>query len=195
MHAQRPMPVILHHGREIVWEFKRHHLARGLRLKVYADGRVVVTSSPLFASEAAAERLVRQQADWVLAALARCVRRPARPPLQGPPHEYRRFKAPALDVACERVERFAALYGVRVGRISIRNQKTRWGSCSRAGNLSFHYKIALVPRPLADYLVVHELCHLRSFDHSPRFWRLVAQAVPEYKRMRKLLADFGGEED
>lgn len=189
------MASFVHRGTPISWEFKRHHLARGLKLKVYADGRVVVTSSPRFGSEASAERLVRKHGDWIVEALKRVEKHPAPPPLKGVTDEYKRFKKAALAVVRERIERYASLYGVIPSRLSIRNQKTRWGSCSRRGALSFHYKIALVPRPLADYLVVHELCHMRSFDHSTRFWQLVSQTVPDYKRMRKLLATFGGGEE
>lgn len=190
------MPQFLHHGRQISWEFKRHHLARGLKLKVYADGRVVVSASPRSGSEASAERLVRANADGILGALDAHGARPAPKPLKGPMVEYKRFKQAALAVARERVERFSPLLGVQPGRLSIRNQNTRWGSCSKRGSLSFHYKIALVPRPLADYLVVHELAHLRHFDHSPRFWAAVASLIPDYARLRKTLTKYGrGEED
>ena len=189
------MPTFVHRGTVITWEFKRHHLARGLRLKVYADGRVLVTSSPRFASEASAEHFVRGQADWILAALEKTKAKPTIKPLRGSTEEYRRFKKAALEIVRERVTKFAPMYGVSFGRISIRNQKSRWGSCSRRGNLSFHYKIALIPRPLADYLVVHELCHLLSFNHSKRFWQLVEKTIPDYKHMRTLLKTFGSREE
>ncbi len=190
------MPRFVHNGRQIAWEFRRHRLARGMKLKVYAGGRVVVTSSPRFGSEASAERLVRRHADWLAEAVERASEQPAAQPLQGPADEYKRFKRAALAVARERVDRFAPRLGVSPGRLSIRNQKTRWGSCSRRGALSFHYKIALVPRPLADYLVVHELAHLKHFDHSPRFWAAVASLIPDYRRLRRLLTRYGhGEED
>lgn len=190
------MPQFTHRGQQISWEFKRHHLARGLKLKVYPGGRIVVSASPRYASEAAAERLVRANADWILRALAVHGSAPAPKPLKGPADEYKRFKKAALAVTKERVERFAPLLGVKPGRLSIRNQNTRWGSCSKRGALSFHYKIALVPRPLADYLVVHELAHLKHFDHSPRFWAAVASLIPDYLRLRKTLAKYGrGEED
>ncbi len=75
-------------------------------------------------------------------------------------------------------------------RVSIRNQRTRWGSCSRKGNLNFSYKLALLPPHLADYLIVHELCHLGQFNHSSAFWALVALAIPDYKRCRAELKHF-----
>ena len=72
----------------------------------------------------------------------------------------------------------------RVGRVAIRNQRSRWGSCSKQGNLNFNYKIALLPDALADYIVVHELCHLGEFNHSQAFWDLVAVAVPDHRERR-----------
>jgi predicted metal-dependent hydrolase len=84
----------------------------------------------------------------------------------------------------------AAVYGYppeRIGRISIRNQKTRWASCSRQGNLNFNWRIVLLPPRAQDYLIAHELSHLAEFNHSPRFWAQVARAVPEYAAIRRVL--------
>ena len=91
----------------------------------------------------------------------------------------------------ERVRHFMGHYGVRhgmvVGRIAIRNQKSRWGSCSKKGNLNFNYKILFLPPDIVDYIIVHELCHLRQFDHSPKFWALVGETIPNYQQLRARL--------
>lgn len=78
-------------------------------------------------------------------------------------------------------------YGFKYNRVSIKNTKSRWGSCSRKGNLNFNYKLALIPAHLADYVIVHELCHLGEFNHGPKFWKLVEKAMPDYKERRRAL--------
>ena len=99
------------------------------------------------------------------------------------------LKKKALELAETRVEYFAARYGVSFGAISIGAQKSRWGSCSADGELRFNYKIALLPQRLADYVVVHELCHRLQFDHSKKFWAHVSVEIPEHKKLRKELRE------
>ncbi len=99
--------------------------------------------------------------------------------------EYLLHKENARRLAHQRVAYFNHFYQFKVHRIAIRNQKTRWGSCSKKGNLNFNYKIVLLPSELADYVIVHELCHLGQFNHSPAFWKLVATTIPNYKAIKK----------
>lgn len=94
-------------------------------------------------------------------------------------------KARALILA--RLEYFNQFYGFTWHRFSIKNTRRRWGSCSRKGNLNFCYKVALILPELADYIIVHELCHLGQFNHSKDFWGLVARTVPDYKVARNKL--------
>ena len=101
--------------------------------------------------------------------------------------EYLKYKDLALKIATEKVEKWNLHYKFKYKKISVKNQKTRWGSCSKHGNLNFSYKIALLSEPLADYLVVHELCHLGEFNHSHKFWALVAQTIPDYQKVRREL--------
>lgn len=97
--------------------------------------------------------------------------------------------------AAAAIEREARLQseriGVRYNRITVRDQKTKWGSCSRKGNLSFNWRLVLFPPHVLRYIVIHELCHLRHFDHSPAFWNLVARHVPDYERSVTWLRDHG----
>jgi predicted metal-dependent hydrolase len=103
---------------------------------------------------------------------------------------YETHKGQARVLAHERVTHFNAFYGFTWNRISIRNQKTRWGSCSAKGNLNFSYKLALLPPHLSDYIVVHELCHLKEFNHGDTFWSLVEQTIPNHKALRKELNEW-----
>ena len=86
-----------------------------------------------------------------------------------------------------RVGFYAPRMGVRPGRITVRDQKTRWGSCSSKGNLNFNWKLIMAPPQVLDYVVVHELCHLLEFNHSPRFWTLVEAQMPDYAVWKKWL--------
>lgn len=98
------------------------------------------------------------------------------------------FRQQAVRRLPRRLERFVGDLGVRPARVSIRGQKTRWGSCSSNGEISLNWRLVLLPSELVDYILVHELCHLRHMDHSPGFWRLVATLVPDYRLKRERIA-------
>lgn len=102
---------------------------------------------------------------------------------------YLKLKESARALVYARVGYFNAFYRLPVGRVSIKNTKSRWASCSQRGNLNFNYKIVLLPAPLADYLIVHELCHLSEFNHGPKFWALVAECAPNFRALRKQLRE------
>ena len=97
----------------------------------------------------------------------------------------------AVKIIPEKVRYFAGKIGVDYGRITIRNQKTGWGSCSGKGNLNFNWQLVLIPEELVDYVVVHELCHLTHMDHSKAFWALVESVCPDYRTHRKWLKEHG----
>ncbi len=107
------------------------------------------------------------------------------PRRKGKKAEYEKHKEVAMTLAENRISHYNKLYHFKINRIAIKNSKTRWGSCSKKGNLNFNYKIALLPPELADYIIVHELCHLGEFNHSAKFWELVAMAMPNWKEIRK----------
>ncbi len=87
-----------------------------------------------------------------------------------------------------RLAHWSAHYALTHGRVAIRDQRTRWGSCSTKRNLNFNYKLVFLPDALVDYVIVHELCHLIEFNHSAAFWDHVARALPDYRERKKMLA-------
>jgi predicted metal-dependent hydrolase len=102
---------------------------------------------------------------------------------------YAANKEAARALVLDRVAHFSLHYQVQPRRIAIKNLKSRWGSCSRKGNLNFSYKLLFLTPELRDYVVVHELCHLKEFNHGPDFWKLVSEKVPNYKECAKRLRD------
>ncbi len=100
---------------------------------------------------------------------------------------YEKYKEDARRLVQTRLQHYNQFYNYTIGRITIRDQKTRWGSCSSKGNLNFNYKIVFLPIELADYIIVHELCHLGEFNHSTRFWKLVEKQCPDHLARRNEL--------
>jgi predicted metal-dependent hydrolase len=107
--------------------------------------------------------------------------------MRGRRRDYLRYKEDTRALVHARIAHYVALGEVAPKAVRIRNSKTRWGSCSVKGNLNFHYKLVLLPPELADYVIVHELCHLQELNHSERFWALVARYMPEHRRLRREL--------
>ncbi len=113
------------------------------------------------------------------------VRRKKRKPLNQV--DYLKNKEKAREIIISRLKYFTDLYNISHGRVSIRNQRTRWGSCSRLGNLNFNYRLLTLHPKLRDYVIVHEICHLKEFNHGKRFWAEVAKTIPDYKEIRREL--------
>ena len=168
----------------ISYELKRSARARCMRLSVLQGGSVVVTA-PSFACIEAIETFVNKHVAWI----ARAVRRMAHYkllPVSGR-RAYLVNREAARAFIHERVAHWRVHYGFIHGRIAIKDTRRLWGSCSRKGNLNFSYTLLFLPHELADYIIVHELCHLNEHNHSPRFWALVARAIPDYSSRRREL--------
>lgn len=95
---------------------------------------------------------------------------------------YEACKNRARKLVMERLKIYQPLVGAKFARVSIKDLRTRWGSCSSQNNLNFHYKLVFLPLELVDYVIVHELCHLIEMNHSHRFWALVRQVIPDYRK-------------
>jgi predicted metal-dependent hydrolase len=170
-------------NREIIIN-KRRGLKR-VSLRVFPDGKIKVSLPWLMPSIMAKTWLLKQN-DWIEDRLKKINQLPA--PKKLSRQEMVDCKIKTRNLVRQRLEYFNQFYGYQYMRITIRDQKTRWGSCSSNKTLSFNLRLALVDPELADYVIVHELCHLKEMNHSRRFWDLVAKTVPDYPiRRRKLM--------
>lgn len=173
-------------GTPIPYTLKRHPRSKGVRMSVSEESALTVTA-PRWVPNYFIERAVKEKEEWILKTFAYFARSPKALTQRERRALYEKHKEEARELISRRLEYFNNAYGLSWGRVSIRNQKTRWGSCSKKKNLNFHFKLALVPEPLADYVVVHELCHLKEFNHSKKFWELVALTIPDHQARRREL--------
>lgn len=171
------------------YTLRRSRRARHVRLGVTPDGNVTITL-PFGVPDHLARRFVVQKQAWIEEKIRYFAQHSAAPLIRHSPSEYRKVKERAREVITAAVERYAKGFGFRYRSISIRNQSTRWGSCSKQGNLSFSYRLFFVPSEVRDYVVVHELCHLHEMNHSQAFWRLVERILPDYRERRAVLQKF-----
>lgn len=174
----------------IDYTLKKSMRAKNVRITITRDARVVVTL-PYNLSEVLVKKFVLDKVLWVEKNLEIIKNRPLenkeyRSP-SGSKKEFETHKKEALRIVKERLEYFNKEYGYTWNNVSIKNVSSRWGSCSKKGNLNFSYKVLLLSPSLRDYIVVHELCHLGQFNHSSTFWDLVEKTIPHYKILRKEL--------
>ncbi len=172
---------------KIEYSVRKHRKAKRLKIAISCDGNCMVTL-PWRMSLWDAEKFIQQNSQWVLDKM-KAMKKIGRKSLfsRNNRQEYLRLREYARDFVTRRLEKYSEFYGFEYKSVAIRNQKTRWGSCSSKSNLNFNYKIMLLPQRHADYIIVHELCHLKEFNHSKRFWNLVSQAIPEYEKIIKQL--------
>ena len=147
----------------------------GMQIK---DGKVIVRA-PRRLSKAAIDAFVSEHEDWARKHLAKSVEAQNVPKLTDA--ELHALADRALQVIPARVAHYASLLGVSYGRITIRAQKTKWGSCSSKGNLNFNCLLMLAPPEVLDSVVVHELCHRKHMNHSAEFYAEIARVMPDYK--------------
>lgn len=172
--------------KEIAYKLKKSKRAKRLRLAVYCDGSVVVTS-PVGIATSLIDKFIFDKKQWVLDKLkffksvdSKAIRTFSR-------KDFLENRDKAFVIAKDRIKFFNKFFGLTFNKILIKNQKTRWGSCSGKQNLNLNYKIVFLPKHHQDYIIVHELCHLKEFNHSRKFWSLVARALPNYLDIKKEL--------
>ncbi|MDP1833412.1 MAG: M48 family metallopeptidase [Candidatus Moranbacteria bacterium] len=173
-------------GKDIEYVFKRTKMSKSVKLAVYQDGHFVV-SAPKWYPIYVINKFIEEKSQWIFDKVKDVdfdlLDRKKADEIAG----YKKYVKLARVVVASRLEFFNRHYGFAYNRVAIKNQKTCWGSCSQNANLNFNYKIINLPEELRDYVIVHELCHLRELNHSRDFWNLMAQTVPNHRELRKRL--------
>lgn len=162
-------------------------------LRINDDGSVTVFA-PLRAGKADIDRAVKSKIDWIMKNREKILRENRVAEEKGflSENDIRKLRSMAEEIIPRRVEFYAQKVGVTYGRITIRSQKTRWGSCSAKGNLNFNCLLMLMPTEVLDSVVVHELCHRKEMNHSQRFYAEVLKVFPEYRKWDLWLKENGG---
>ncbi len=163
-----------------------------IAIEVRKDLRVVV-KAPYGVSEKEINRFVGEKADWIDKSLRKMKER-QQVEESGEAlteQDIKLLTTRAKRIIPPMVDRYARMMGVTYGNITIRMQKSRWGSCSGKGNLNFNCLLMRAPDEITEYVVVHELCHRKEMNHSDRFWAEVEKFIPDYKERRKWLKDHG----
>lgn len=164
---------------------------KSLSLEIKPDG-TLLARAPRNLPEREIRRFLQEKTDWIEKSLAK-VESVNRVGEQAPlsPEDIRALADRALAVIPSRVRMFAARMGVDYGRITIRSQTGRWGSCSSLGNLNFNCLLMLSPPEVLDYVIVHELAHRKEMNHSPAFWAQVEAVLPDYRQRERWLKTQG----
>jgi predicted metal-dependent hydrolase len=172
--------------KKISYKIKRSKRAKRMRLAVYCDGTVVLTS-PFGAPQSLIEKFVTDKKQWLWDKIQFFKSVDSKAIRTFSHKDYLENKDKALALVQERVKFYNKIYGFSFNKIFIKNQKTRWGSCSCKQNLNLNYKIVFLPQKQQDYIIVHEMCHLKEFNHSRKFWALLEKALPNYLDIKKEL--------
>ncbi|HWQ77625.1 MAG TPA: SprT family zinc-dependent metalloprotease [Anaerovoracaceae bacterium] len=161
-----------------------------LALYVRRDGRLEVRA-PLRTSRAYIDEFVLKKRDWIENTRNRLAeRQDARKTIRLTKEEEAVYKKQAKAYLQQKCRHFSGIMGLRPGEIKVNGAKSRWGSCNRKGSINFTYRLLLAPEELTDYVVVHELAHLKEMNHSAKFWSIVEQTMPDYRARRKKLREF-----
>jgi len=162
-----------------------------MAVQVKRDGSVEVRC-PLWVSDRKAQEFVNAHREWIFKHQQEVLDRLAKKVVYTK-QQVKEYRQHARWLLAQKTWRWAEKMQVTYGKITIRQQTSRWGSCSGKGNLNFNWELVLLPEELVDYVVVHELAHRREMNHSPRFWRIVEEQLPDYQERRKKLREYEGQ--
>ena len=158
-----------------------------IAIQIDRNGQVILRT-PYGITKRQAEKFLDEKKDWILKTIRQVENRKT-DQIMISEEQRREGIERAKRIFPERTAYFALRMGVDYGRITIREQKTRWGSCSSKGNLNFNWKLILLAPELLDYVVVHELAHRREMNHSKNFWKIVEAELPDYRERRRRLKE------
>ena len=161
---------------------------KSVAIEITPRGDILVRC-PVRMSRQQIQQFLDSKAHWIQSHLSRIAAQPQASVLT--PQEHQALIRTAKEYFSRRVRFWADRMGLTFGRITVRSQHTRWGSCSAAGNLSFNCLLMLAPEEIRDYVIVHELCHRTEMNHSSHFWAQVELHLPDYQSRRKWLRDNG----
>lgn len=162
-----------------------------LVIEITRDAQVLVRA-PYRMKNADIQRFVEEKREWIEKSIQQIKEKQHKYPIEPfTLEEIKQLAEKAKEKIPPKVAYYASLMGITYGRITIRNQKTRWGSCSEKGNLNFNCLLMLAPEEVLDYVVVHELCHRKEMNHSRKFWSEVEMILPDYKKQRNWLKENG----
>lgn len=170
-------------SKKLSYKLRRSKRAKRMRLAVFCDGAVILTA-PLGIEQPIIEKFLADKKQWIADKInffkgidSKAIRSFSK-------KDYLKHKDEAFDLICSRVKFFSKKYNFSFNKIFIKNQKTRWGSCTKNNNLNINYKIIFLPKKQQDYIIVHEMCHLKEFNHSRKFWSLVSKILPDYLEIK-----------
>ena len=177
---------IILQNKKVAYTLRKSKKARRMRIAVYCNGSIVVTM-PHNLQETIVEKFIREKAQWLLSKISYFKQFKGRQVTRYSRKDYLNYRDKAQILVEERIKCFNKKYGFHYNKINVKNQKTCWGSCSKKRNLNFNYKILFLPEKARDYIIVHELCHLKELNHSRNFWGLVAKTFSEWVEIKKEL--------
>ena len=172
--------------KEIEFRLRRKRGMRHMRLSIYPEGYLAV-SAPKWYPLYVINKFIEEKSEWILERIKKIDFSELEAKKETNKIDYKSHRETARRLIQEKISFLNQYYNFSFNRISIKNQKSCWGSCSQKKNLNFNYKIIKLPEILQNYIIVHELCHLEEMNHSRKFWELVSKAAPDYKMLKKEL--------
>ena len=170
----------------IEYSVRESKLAKRMRVAVYADGDIIATK-PYGAQLETLKKFVESKKFWLAKKIEEKKIQIVPELAENSRMHYLLHKLEARDLVKSKLQKWNTILGYKYKGFSIKKLKSRWGSCSSSKDLSFNYKILFLPETMQDYIVVHELCHLKELNHSKKFWALVESVIPDYQKINKVM--------